>query len=450
MPVRHDEKHGFEFKKADRMRILIYGINFTPELVGNGKYTGEMVEWLARHGHEVRVVTAPPFNPAYKVGQGYSAWRYQRQRFTTANGSGSFIALRCPLYVPPNLSAVKRILHLASFAVSSLPVMLLQAFWRPSLVLVVEPTAFCMPGGAITASISGGKSWLHIQDFEVDAGFALGLLKSNTLRNLIVALDRKLMLKFDRVSTISGKMIERLGDKGFPPERSVMFPNWVDTTVIFPAGKASPLREELGIREDAVVALYSGTMGRKQGLEIMAKAADSLSKNKSIQFVFCGEGPFRATLADLSGRLPNVHWLPLQPFDRLNDLMNLADIHLLPQCAEAADLVMPSKLTGMFASGRPVVATADNGTQLAAAVRDCGVVVPPDDATRFSEAIVQLAEDAELRTRLGRNARRCAEMTLDKEKILMAIDQEFSRVAGSSYGPNMSRAAETRALRDAS
>jgi colanic acid biosynthesis glycosyl transferase WcaI len=345
---------------------------------------------------------------------------------------------------------VRRILHLASFAVSSLPIMVLQAFWRPSLVLVVEPTAFCMPGGAITAWLSGAKNWLHIQDFEVDAGFALGLLKSNTLRNLIVGLDRKLMLKFDRVSTISGKMMERLGDKGFPPERSVMFPNWVDTKAIFPAGKASPLREELGIRDDAVVALYSGTMGRKQGLEIMAKAADFLSKKKSIQFVFCGEGPYRATLEGLSARLPNVHWLPLQPFDRLNDLMNLADIHLLPQCAEAADLVMPSKLTGMFASGRPVVATADNGTQLAAAVRECGVVVPPDNATRFSEAVVQLAQHAELRARLGQNARQCAEMTLDKEKILMAIDEEFSRVVGSSYRPNVSRAAETQPLRDVS
>jgi colanic acid biosynthesis glycosyl transferase WcaI len=431
------------------MRILIYGINFIPELVGNGKYTGEMVEWLARHGHEIRVVAAPPFNPAYKVGEGYSAWRYRRQKFMTANGSSSFIAWRCPLYVPPNLSALRRILHLASFAVTSLPVMLLQAFWRPSLVLVIEPTALCMPGGLITAWLSGAKSWLHIQDFEVDAGFALGLLTSDFLRNTIVGFDRNLMLKFDRVSTISGKMMQRLHDKGFPPERSVMFPNWVDTTHIFPTGTASPLREELGIPQDAVVALYSGTMGRKQGLEILAKAASQLAdNNRDIQFIFCGEGPYRATLASLSAQLPNVHWLPLQPFDRLNDLMNLADIHLLPQCAEAADLVMPSKLTGMFASGRPVVATADAGTQLAGVVRDCGMVVPPDDATRFSQAIVELAEDAALRNRLGQNARRCAEMTLDKEKLLTAIDQEFSRVVGCS-APTVHRATETQALRDA-
>jgi len=432
------------------MRILIYGINFTPELVGNGKYTGEMVDWLARHGHEVRVITAPPFNPAYTIGQGYSAWRYQREEFRTSTGTGTFTAFRCPLYVPRNLSALKRILHIASFAATSFPLMLWQIFWRPSLVLVVEPTASCIPGGAITAWLSGAKSWLHIQDFEVDAGFALGLLKSDFWRNLIVALDTKLMSGFDRVSTISGKMMERLHQKGFPTERSVMFPNWVDTTIVFPTGKTSSLRKELGISENAVVALYSGTMGRKQGLEILAKAAESLATNKDIQFVFCGEGPYRATLAGLSAHLPNVHWLPLQPFERLNALMNLADIHLLPQCAEAADLVMPSKLTGMFASGRPVIATAQQGTQLAAAVHDCGVVVPPDDATQFSQAIVQLAADAAWRTRLGQNARRCAETTLDKEKVLTAINLEFLRVAGSNLGPTIDRAAESAALRDAS
>ena len=132
---------------------------------------------------------------------------------------------------------------------------------------------------------------------------------------------------------------------------------------------------------------------------------------------------------------------------RLNDLLNLADVHLLPQRAEAADLVMPSKLTGMFASGRPVVATAEAGTQLAAAVRDCGVVVPPGDAERFSEAIVRLAEDTALRKGLGRNARLYAELTLDKKTILTTIHEEFSRIAGR-HGPLIRQNSKTHPLRD--
>jgi colanic acid biosynthesis glycosyl transferase WcaI len=411
------------------VRILIHGINFAPELVGTGKYTGDMAHWLAQRGHEVRVVTAPPFNPASKVGKGYSAWRYRKEKPRAAEvGFGSLTTFRCPLFVPRSPSTVKRILHLASFALTSLPVMVIQSLWKPSLVLVVEPTAFCIPTAALTARLSGARSWLHVQDFEVDAGFAVGMLKSRFLHDFIAALERNLLAGFDRVSTISSKMLERLHSKGYPAARTMLFPNWVDTNLIFPMGVSSPLRDELKIPRNAVVALYSGTMGRKQGLEVLAEVASALAANKRIQFVFCGAGPSQEVLASSTARLPNVHWLPLQPLDRLNDLMNLADIHLLPQCAEAADLVMPSKLTGMLASGRPVVATAARGTQLAAAVHASGLVVPPDDVTRLAEAIAQLAKDKALRVQLGHNARKCAEQTLDRQKVLALFEEECLRL----------------------
>jgi len=410
------------------VRILIYGINFAPELVGNGKYTGEMAHWLAERGHDVRVVVAPPFNPAGKVFEGYRSWQYRKEKFSTTKSAGSLTAFRCPLWVSRNPSALRRLLHLSSFALSSLPVMLGQILWRPSLVFVVEPTAFCVPAGLITAWITGAPSWLHIQDFEIDAGFAIGMLKSNVLRGLVAAVDRKSMMAFYRLSTISPKMMDRLGEKGFPPARSVMFPNWVDTTRIFPAGALSSFRDELGISHDAVVALYSGTMGRKQGLEILAEAAGQLGKDPTIQFVFCGDGSYRDVLAKASAHLANVRWLPLQPIERLNELLNLADIHLLPQCAGVADLMMPSKLTGILASGRPVVTTAAADTQLAIAVKDCGIRVPAHDGAALADAIARLAKDAPLRVRLGQNARRYAEANLDKEKILGSFEQECLRI----------------------
>src|SRR5674476_962973 len=70
------------------MRILIHGITFSPELTGIGKYSGEMAEWLAAHGHEVRVVTAPPYYPQWRVAEGYSGARYKRE-FVTASPSTS-------------------------------------------------------------------------------------------------------------------------------------------------------------------------------------------------------------------------------------------------------------------------------------------------------------------------------------------------------------------------
>src|ERR1700742_1765230 len=119
-------------------------------------------------------------------------------------------------------------------------------------------------------------------------------------------------------------------------------------------------------------------MGTKQGLEVLATAAVSLAARRDLVFVFCGQGPAKERLTAVCGDLPNTRFIPLQPMDKLNELLNLADIHLLPQRADAADLVMPSKLSGMLASGRAVIAMAHEGTELFNTVEPRGVVVPPE------------------------------------------------------------------------
>ena len=340
------------------MRILIYGINYSPELTGVGKYTGEMAQALANAGHEIRVVTAPPYYPDWQVGAGFSAWRYGRELLKGVK------VWRCPLWVPEQPSGLKRILHLASFAISSLPLMLWQGlFWHPDVVFVVEPPFFGVVGALLTSWVNGAGAWLHIQDFEIDAGFELGLLPSSRLiHSVSMGLERWLMNRFDRVSTISEQMMKRLKTKGVDSGKCVYFPNWVDTKTVYPLQELNPLRAELAIAPDTVVALYSGSMGEKQGLEAMIAAAHLLAEDHpSILFVLCGEGSAKKRLVEIAQGMPNVRFLNLQPYERLNALLNLADIHLLPQVANAADLVMPSKLKGMFASGRAVIATAECG-----------------------------------------------------------------------------------------
>jgi colanic acid biosynthesis glycosyl transferase WcaI len=328
---------------------------------------------------------------------------------------------------------------LASFAFSSFWSMLLQVAWRPQVVLVIEPTLFCVPNAWLIARLSGAKSWFHIQDFEADAAFELGLLTSSHLRRLVWALEKKCMQSFDRVSTISEKMWLRLAQKGLEPSGCLLFPNWVDTSAIFPLPNSNSLRAELGIPRDAVVALYSGTMARKQGLDVLAGAVRTLSSRSGLQFVFCGDGPAKSTLTSLAAHMKNVRWLPLQPSHRLNELLNLADIHLLPQRANAADLMMPSKLTGMLASGRPVVASAASGTQLAEVVEGRGIVVPPENVAAFAEAIDQLASCPGLREKLGRNARTYAVSNLEKNTVLRRFEHELLKfVSGMSENSPLS------------
>jgi colanic acid biosynthesis glycosyl transferase WcaI len=115
----------------------------------------------------------------------------------------------------------------------------------------------------------------------------------------------------------------------------------------------------------------------------------------------------------------------LQPLERFNELLNLADIHLLPQRADAEDLVMPSKLTAMLASGRPVIATARAGSQVAEVVSRCGQVVMPGDQQEFMTAVERLGRSPEERQRLGLAGRAFAVEHWSKQAVLRRMLEEL-------------------------
>ncbi|MBB3255245.1 colanic acid biosynthesis glycosyl transferase WcaI [Paraburkholderia bannensis] len=403
--------------KSKNMKILIYGINYAPELTGIGKYTAEMSEALSSVGHEVRVICAPPYYPHWRIAQGFSACFYEH-----TNSNGVEIC-RAPLWVPSRPKGVRRILHLASFAVSSFPIMLRQAFWRPNVVICVAPSLMNAPAAWLVAALSRAHAWLHVQDFEVDAAFNLGMLNGSFLKRSALAVERILFRRFDTISTISSKMAERALRKGVVRSKIVHFPNWADVDAIQPLATKSPMRAELNIPDGAIVVLYSGNMGAKQGLEVLANVAVRFSARDDIFFVFCGNGPARSSIATVCGGERNCRFLDLQPVERLNDLLNLADIHVLPQRADAADLVLPSKLTGMFSSGRAVIAMANPGTEIHDIVLHRGLVVAPEDPVGLAAAIERLSEDAVEREKLGKAGREFAKSMLSRDAVLAAFEK---------------------------
>ena len=394
------------------MKILIYSANFAPEPVGIGKYSGEMAAWFVAQGHQVRVVAAPPYYPAWKLEQAYVWPPYRREQLQGVD------VWRAPLWVPKVPGGLVRVVHLLSFAVSSLPVMLWQTRWRPNVVLVVAPALVCAPTALLVARLTGAKAWLHIQDFEVDVAFQMGLLKSPLLQRMVLAVECGLLRSFDHVSSISGRMLDRLRQKGVKEHQVSFFPNWVDISHIYPLTAPSDYQKALGIKSDTKVVLFSGTMGGKQGLMVIPEAAKKLAHRQDLMFVVCGDGVIKPQLKTASIGLRNIKFLPLQPFDQLGQLLGLADIHLLPQSPEAADLVLPSKLSGMLASGRAIIATCLANTEIANVVAQCGLVVAPEDGDALAKAIEQLLDDNEARLQFGKQARLYAEKNLAKDSVL--------------------------------
>jgi colanic acid biosynthesis glycosyl transferase WcaI len=409
------------------MRILIISLYFSPDLISTSKYSGELAVYLALHGHEVHVVTAPPYYPQWKIRPGYSGWRYHREK------AGGVTTYRCPLWVPKRPTGFGRLLHLFSFSISCLPVVLRQTRWKPDVILCILPTLFSASNAILAGRMCGAKTWLHIQDFELDAAFGLEMLHGiGIFYPLARRYERSVLTHFDRVSTISMKMLTGCIEKGVRPERTWLFPNWVNTASIRPLADTDRCRRGWGIDPKKVVVLYHGNMGRKQGLKILIEVASRLQKRTDLLFLLCGEGPVRKELEAQARGLSNVRFLDLQPEEKLNELVNLADIHILPQRAGVADLVMPSKLSTMLASGRAVIATADEATELGQVIKKTGLLVPPEDASALQEAICDLANDPKQRARLGALGRQFAIQNWDGEKVLSSFNQQLSQLSSKS------------------
>lgn len=409
------------------MKILIYSANYAPELTGIGKYSGEMGAWLSEHGHDVQVITSKPHYPDWKIHDGYR-W----PPYSVDKTHPRLTVHRAPIWVPGRLSGMRRLLHQATFVLSSFPLVCRAALWRPDVVFCVAPVLMLSPAALLLARVTGAKSWLHIQDFEVDVAFRMGVLRGGIAQRAVLSIERTLLGWFDRVSSISGKMTERALQKGVAPAAVRFFPNWVDTSAIHPLEHCSGYREELGIPSDATVCLFSGTWGSKQGLMVIPAAARALRDRADIHFVICGNGVMRPEIESACADLPNVHLLPLQPMARLNELLGMADIHLLPQSPEAEDLVLPSKLTGMLSSGRPVIATCRNDTEIGETVRRCGLLVPPEDGEALAGAILTLHSDPLQRKRLGLAARQYSDEYLAKEAILSKLQEDLQELAGAA------------------
>jgi colanic acid biosynthesis glycosyl transferase WcaI len=419
------------------VKVLIYSLNYSPELTGIGKYNGEMSRWLVNNDVDVQVVVAKPYYPEWEIHSDYSGFGYQ-----SSIESGVSV-VRCPLYVPAQPSALKRIVHLVSFALSSMFVLFQKLFskkTRPDVIFVVQPTLFITPVALLFAKICGAKTILHIQDYEVDAMLGLGMaVKGSMIPRIAHGIESWLMRRFDVVSTISYSMMANAKQKGVLAEKVMFFPNWADTDFVTPEVEGSVIRADWGFTEADKVVLYAGNMGAKQGLEMVLDAAAQYQNQSdpdpdfysesvdAVKFVFVGAGAHVDALKQQAAEmnLKNVIFKPLQAWENVPAMLAMADVHLVIQKKGAADAVLPSKLTNILSAGGNAVVTAEKDTELGQLiVKFPGIytLAEPESLPAFIQA---------LNTELGRMdeggdsyngiARGYAEQHLNKDAILSSF-----------------------------
>ena len=382
-------------KGTKRMHVVIWGINYSPEPTGIGPYTAGLAEFLSGRGLEVSVVTGFPYYPAWRKAPGDHGRLYRSEE---RNGVAVH---RCWQYVPARPGTLRRILHEVGFVLTS--------SWRvlrlkpAALYIVVSPPLGLGPAAWLATRLKRSRYFLHVQDLQPDAAAGLGMLRDGIFLRLMYLCEYLAYRGAVGVAGISAGMTAALREKGVGDRKIHLLPNWIRARPEFAAGPAAAAAFRRGQAgpAHALLAVYSGNLGRKQGLEVLIEAAALIAgepaPGRPIRLIIAGEGAGRAELERrLRARpLPGVILLPLQPAADYAAMLRAADVALVTQLPGTGQVCFPSKLLDVLAAGRPVITVADETSDLARAVAEGGFgrVVPAGDAPALARALQAAAAD---------------------------------------------------------
>ena len=331
------------------------------------------------------------------------------------------------MYVPANPSGLKRILLDFSFLASAaLKLLQLVPSKRFDAVLVVAPSFQFGLLGVLYKKIRNAKFFYHIQDMQIEAARDLQMIKSSKLIDILFKIESYIFNKADTVSSISAGMVRKIAGKAKKP--ITLLPNWTDIDLFYPLAEREYLKQQFGFEATDKIILYSGAIGEKQGLEAILHAANNFRNHTKWKFIICGSGPYKQKLQALAVnlQLENVYFFPLQPFDKFNQFLNIADVHLVIQKANASDLVMPSKLTTILAVGGLALITANQDSSLYALVEEhnLGLVVTAENQEALNEGIRRaVTEDT---SGLRKQARWYAETHLSLASIMHRFEKALA------------------------
>lgn len=273
----------------------------------------------------------------------------------------------------------------------------------------------------------------YLQDIYPDVAVALGKVKNNWA---IKRLRRRMFEVYGRcrrMIVLSNDMKQLLLDGGIREDRISIIPNWADTDKIAPVAPSENRFLKAHGLQDKFIAMYSGNLGLTQRLEEFVEAARLLRDETDIQFVFIGRGARRANLERQveSLNLQNVLFCDYQPLEELSHSLSAADLHLIPLTAELSRCLMPSKLYGILAAGRPYLtnAPADSELYQLTESHNVGLTVEAGSAERIAQSIRAASRDRSTLQQMGKSARLLAESRYTRSHSVTAFARMLSEVA---------------------
>jgi colanic acid biosynthesis glycosyl transferase WcaI len=407
------------------MKVCFFNRSYWPDQAATGQFLTELAEDLvSRYATEVTVVAGRSLN-ASRQETGSRLRPVSREThhgvdIRRANGTRlqptRFVA-RASNYVS----------YFAAAAAASLAV-------GPQDVVVslTDPPIIGL-AALWTARRTGARFVFLCEDIFPEVATLIEDFRNDAVDGALDRINRYLLRHADGIVALGDRMRRRLvEEKGADPARVTVIHNWADCDAIVPGAKDNPFAREHQL-VDRFVLMHSGNVGLSQNLDVLIEAADRLRSKERLTIAIVGDGSKRAALEAMAAArgLANVRFFPYQPKALLHDSFASADAFLVSLKAGIEGYIVPSKVYGILAAGRPYIAATDPSSEPAQIAREsgCGLVAPPGDPTALADAIATLYDSPAMSREMGARARMAARQ-YDRTVAVQSYHELFERVTG--------------------
>lgn len=406
------------------MKICFFNRSYWPDQAATGQLLTELAEDLvARHNCEVSVVAGRALQAdREEVRQVRPVHLETRGGVTIFRANGTRLR--------PRRLAGRAANYLTYFASASIAGM---RVGRPDVVVALTDPPIVGLAALQTARRAGARFVFLCEDIFPEVAALLEGFHSAAANLTLDRVNRYLLRHADAVVALGDRMRRRLvEEKGADPSRVSVIHNWADCEAIVPGPKDNAFSRAHGLA-DRFVLMHSGNMGLSQNLDVLLEAASRLADKDRLVIAIVGDGAKRDWLerTTASRRLTNVRFFPYQAKTLLHESFAAADAFLVSLKAGIEGYIVPSKLYGILAAGRPYIAAVDPSCEVAAIARDygCGLLTEPGDPDALAGVIATMYDDPATTRAMGQRARSAA-LQFDRRAAVRAYYDLFVRVAG--------------------
>ena len=408
------------------MKLLIHTQYFPPEVGAPQNRLFELALRLKKLGVEVTVLTAMPNYPAMEIHPEYKGKKYVFEEIEGLK------VHRSSIYVTTSKSLVKRLLNYFSFVWTSYWAGRSKLEREYDFLLCESPPLFLGISAFLLSKAKKAKFIFNVSDLWPESAEKLGLVTNKFFLRMAQYLEEFLYKKAQLISGQTQGIVKNIKQR-FPEKDLYWLPNGVDLSYYDPDKVTSKWREENGFNQSDKLFLYAGIIGHAQGLEVILKAAKTLSSRSECKFILLGSGPCKKELQELKSKwqLDNVIFKDVVSKKEMPFIVKAADVALIP--LRKLDLfkgAIPSKVFENLAMRTPIVLGVEGEAKdLFIKEGNAGVFYEPENATEMAEAIEKLLNTDGLIEELGENGRRYVHDNFNRDALTMAFYQKLKSIA---------------------